>query len=85
MERETLSVSYGRDYNSHGCVYEYCVFCGDDLIARKGGFKSTSAARKAGEAAAHAILEMYQEDMANTCPNCGAPRPVHEIGCDNAR
>lgn len=64
MQRETLSVSCGRDYRLHGRFYEYCVFCGDDLIARKGLFKSKAAARKAGVAAAETIMELYEADMA---------------------
>ena len=62
--RDTLSVSWGRDYRRHGRFYEYCIFCDDELIARKGNFTSTTAARKAGIVAANAIMEMYEADTA---------------------
>ncbi|HUN01052.1 MAG TPA: hypothetical protein PLI96_11295 [Halothiobacillus sp.] len=46
-----LSMSVGRDYNLYG-AYEYCIYQGEKIIARKGFFKSYSAAKRAGLKAA---------------------------------
>lgn len=43
---QTVSVSAGRDYTTYN-HYEFCVFENENVVARKGGFSSNAAARKA--------------------------------------
>lgn len=53
MTDDTYSISWGRDYTSplHG-RYEYCIYLGEKLVARMGGFTSSSTAKRAGLKAA---------------------------------
>jgi hypothetical protein len=46
---KAITLSVGRDYTpGYSSRYEFCVFCGDKLIVRKGGFKSAAAAKRHG-------------------------------------
>jgi hypothetical protein len=57
----TLYLSAGIDYNaSHGGRYEYCVFLGEELIARGNGFKTKKAAIKAGLAKGELIATIAE-------------------------
>ena len=55
---ENISLVIGRDYRLHGKVYEYVITAddGDVLLDRKGFFRSTGAAKKAGIAAAQQFM-----------------------------
>ena len=46
-----ISVSAGRDYNTYN-RYEFVVFNEENVVARKGGFSSNAAAKRAGVKAA---------------------------------
>ena len=50
-----VSVSTGRDYNTT-TRYEYVVFDGENVVARKGYFTSSTAAKRAGVKAAQDYL-----------------------------
>jgi hypothetical protein len=52
-----VSISAGRDYSTYN-KYEFVVFDGENIVARKGGFASNSAAKKAGIKAAEAYLAL---------------------------
>lgn len=52
--RDEMTISVGRDSNT-STRFEFCLFAGDRLVAREGGFKSTAAARRAGLKAAQAV------------------------------
>lgn len=52
-----LAYSVGRD-KERSTRFEFCIFRGDELFARKGGFKSTRSARMA---AASFIAATYLE------------------------
>lgn len=54
MESGTLYLSVGRDYRVHG-KYEFVVYRGEDIVARKGMFTSSSQAKRAGLKAAQAF------------------------------
>ena len=47
-----ITMSAGRDYNTYN-KYEYVVYDDENIVARKGGFSSNSAAKKAGIKAAN--------------------------------
>lgn len=49
-----MTLSVGRD-NATSTRFEFCLFAGDRLVAREGGFKSSAAARRAGIKAAQAV------------------------------
>ena len=63
MNMENLSMVVCRDYNWHGNIYEYVIYQNDadgeciGIAARKGGFKGSSSAKRAG-------LKMAEELMA---------------------
>lgn len=46
-----VTISAGRDYNTYN-KYEFCVFDSEVIVARKGGFSSNAAAKRAGLKAA---------------------------------
>lgn len=50
-----VSISAGRDYNTYN-RYEFCVFDNEKVVARKGGFSSNAAAKRAGVKAAEAYI-----------------------------
>jgi len=51
-----MAISVGRDYAAgYSSSYEYVIFDGDSVVARKGGFKSAATARRNGIKAALAI------------------------------
>jgi hypothetical protein len=60
---ETLFLSAGIDYNAgiRG-RYEYCLFLGDELIARGNGFKSKKTAINAGRAKAETVAHIANGD-----------------------
>lgn len=47
-----MTISIGRDSNYSIGRYEYCIFEGDVLVKREGGYKSAAAARRAAIKAA---------------------------------
>lgn len=49
-----LELTVGRDYRS-GSQYEYCLYEGEELVARRGFFPSYASAKRAGVAAARAV------------------------------
>jgi hypothetical protein len=55
MAQDTISISAGRDYNTYD-RYEFCVFDGEKVVIRKGGFSSNGAAKRAGIKAANEYL-----------------------------
>ena len=58
---ETLFLSAGIDYNaSYGGRYEYCIFLGEELIARGNGYKTKKAAMKAGLAKGELIAAIAE-------------------------
>jgi hypothetical protein len=49
----SITLSIGRDYAAgYSSRYEYVLFRGETIIARKGGFKSAATARRNGIKAA---------------------------------
>lgn len=47
MNTEAITISVGRDYAAgYSNSYEYVIFQGENVIARKGGFKSAATARR---------------------------------------
>lgn len=55
MTEATITLSVGRDYAAgYSNSYEFVLFRGEAVIARKGGFKSAAAARRNGIKAAAA-------------------------------
>jgi hypothetical protein len=55
---ENVSLVVAKDYRIGGKIYEYVITAddGEVLLARKGGFRSTAAAKKAGVAAAQEFI-----------------------------
>ena len=55
---ENISLTVGRDYRLNGKIYEYVITAddGEVLLDRKGFFRSTGAAKKAGIAAAQQFM-----------------------------
>lgn len=53
---DRLNLSVGRDYSTSS-KYEFVIFYGDEIVLRKGGFKTAAAARRAGLAAAKTTKE----------------------------
>jgi hypothetical protein len=53
----TISISTGRDYTTYS-KYEYVVFADERVVARKGGFSNSSAAKRAGIKAAQSFIQM---------------------------
>lgn len=52
-----MNLSVGRDYAAgYSNSYEYVIFDGESVIARKGGFRNAAAARRAGIKAAQEIV-----------------------------
>ena len=47
-----ITMAAGRDYNTYN-KYEFVVYDGENIVARKGGFSSSAAAKKAGIKAAN--------------------------------
>ena len=56
MQSQTVYLSVGRDYRS-ATRYEFVVYRGEDIIARDGGFKTSTQAKRAGVKAAQPHLE----------------------------
>lgn len=52
---EGVTLSVGRDYRLPS-GYEYVLFRGEDVIARAGGFRTASKARREGIKFAHETL-----------------------------
>ena len=50
-----VTISAGRDYNTYN-RYEFCVFDNEEIVARKGGFSTNAAAKRAGVKAAQDYL-----------------------------
>lgn len=48
---ENLTMSVGRDYNSNS-KYEYVIYSGENVVARKGFFTTSTQAKRAGLRAA---------------------------------
>ena len=57
----TISISAGRDYNSYSC-YEFCVFENEEIVARQGGFRTNTAAKRAGLKAAQSYADRVPSD-----------------------
>ena len=51
-----ISVSAGRDYNTYN-RYEFCVFDDEKVVARKSGFTTNAAAKRAGVKAAQEYID----------------------------
>ena len=56
---QPLTLSAGRDYRFGALTsdHEFCLYRGDDIVARRGGFKSAAAARRAGIRHAQTMME----------------------------
>ena len=52
----TYHLSVGRDYRT-GSAYEYVIFHNEEIVARKGFFRTSTQAKRAGLKAAKALLE----------------------------
>ncbi len=57
MTKDTLSLVACRDYSVGALAsdYEYVIYRGEEIVARKGGFKSSTAAKRAGLKAAQTL------------------------------
>ena len=54
-----VTMSAGRDYTTSS-RYEFCVFDGEELVAREGLFMNKAAAKRAGLRAAKAYVALQE-------------------------
>ena len=57
MQNDAITMSVGRDYSVGALAswYEFIVYRGEDIAARRGGFTSYGAAKRAGLKAAQSL------------------------------
>lgn len=48
MTEGTYTMSVGRDYRTSLIRYEYVIYLGEEIFARAGSFKTSTAAKRAG-------------------------------------
>lgn len=59
MTTLNLTMSVGRDYRVHG-KYEFVIYNGEQIVCREGFFRSSTAAKRAGQKAADRLLSKVE-------------------------